>query len=115
MRSWKHMESSMTFFTADKKPPKLAWYNAARQGISDARTIDEVLAIHARAEAVRAGARRAKHLQLELDAEEIGIRAERRLGQLLYGEGGTAGEANGKRRARREPARPAPTAPPLLA
>src|ERR1035437_2395258 len=61
----------------------LAGYDAACAGIASAKNVDEVKQIHDKAEAVRAYARQAKNKTLEIDAAEIRIRAERRLGELL--------------------------------
>ena len=61
----------------------LAGYDAACAAIATAKNVDEVKQIHDKAEAVRAYARQAKNKTLEIDAVEIRIRAERRLGELL--------------------------------
>ena len=61
----------------------LAGYDAACAAIASAKNVDEVKQIHDKAEAVRAYARQAKNKTLEIDAAEIRIRAERRLGELL--------------------------------
>ena len=58
-------------------------YDAACRAIAAARTADEAKGIRDRAEAMRAYARQARNKQLEVDAAEIRIRAERRLGQIL--------------------------------
>lgn len=62
---------------------QLVRYEAACKAVSEARTIDEAKAIHNQAEAMRAYARQAKNRQLEVDAAEIRMRAERRLGEIL--------------------------------
>jgi DNA modification methylase len=56
-----------------------------------AKTTDEVKDIRDRAEAMRAYARQAKNRQLEVDAAEIRIRAERRLGELITAQKETVG------------------------
>jgi hypothetical protein len=58
-------------------------YDAACRAVAVARTVDDVQEIAAHAEAIRAYARQAKKRQLELDAAEIRIRPERRLGELM--------------------------------
>jgi hypothetical protein len=61
-------------------------YDAACVAIANARTNDEVLEIAFSAEALRAYARQARNRQLELDAAEIRIRADRRVGDLMAGQ-----------------------------
>lgn len=63
--------------------PGLVKYDAACQAIAAAKSVDEAKELHDKAEAIRAYARQAKNKTLELDAAEIRIRAERRLGELL--------------------------------
>lgn len=58
-------------------------YDAACRAVAEAKTLDEVKSLADKAEAVRAYAHQAKNRQLEVDAAEIRIRAERRLGELL--------------------------------
>ena len=75
----------------------LVRYDAACQAISEAKRLDEVIDIRDKAEAMRAYARQAKNKELEVDAAEIRIRAERRLGQILAvteKNKGTAGTGN---------------------
>lgn len=62
---------------------ELVKYEAACRAVAEARTIDEVKEIANRAEAARAYAKQAKNRELELDASEIRVRAERRLGEIL--------------------------------
>jgi hypothetical protein len=54
-----------------------------RPALAECRTIDEVKDLHDKAEAMRAYGRMANDVQLEIDASEIRLRAERRLGQML--------------------------------
>lgn len=61
----------------------LVKYDAACQALSEAKAVDEAKEIRDRSEAMRAYARQAKNKQLEIDAAEIRIRAERRIGELM--------------------------------
>lgn len=62
---------------------ELVRYDAACRAVAEAKTLDEVKDFHDKAEAMRAYARQAQNKQLEVDAAEIRIRAERRLGEIL--------------------------------
>jgi hypothetical protein len=62
---------------------ELVRYEAACRAVAAARTIDEVKEITNRAEAARAYARQAKDRRMEIDAIEIRVRAERRLGEIV--------------------------------
>lgn len=75
--------------------PSLARYDAACRAVSEAKTVDDVREIRAQADAMRAYAKQAKNRQLELDAAEIRIRAERRLGELMAAQGEVVGKATG--------------------
>lgn len=78
---------------AEGTAPPLAHYDAACRAVADAKTVDDVREISAQADAVRAYAKQAKNKQLELDAAEIRIRAERRLGELMAAQGAAVGKA----------------------
>jgi FtsZ-binding cell division protein ZapB len=71
----------------------LAHYDAACSALAAAVAVDEVQDIRAKAEAVRAYAKQAKNRQMEMDAAEIRIRAERRLGELMAAQRATVGLA----------------------
>lgn len=62
---------------------KLVRYEAMKSAIAAALTVDEVKDIRDKSEAMRAYARQAKDVQLELDAAEFRIRSEQRLGKLM--------------------------------
>ena len=62
---------------------KLIKYDAACRALAECRTIDEVKTWADKAAAMQAYGRMAKDKTLEVDAAEIRIRAERRLGELL--------------------------------
>ena len=51
---------------------------------ADAHFVDEAKRIRDVADAMRAYAKQAKNRQLEIDAAEIRIRAERRVGELIF-------------------------------
>lgn len=69
----------------------LVQYNAACMALAAAKSTDEVKGLRDKAEAMRAYAHQSKNRQLEIDAAEIRIRAERRLGELLIEQKATVG------------------------
>lgn len=73
----------------------LVRYDAACRAIAEAKTVDEVKAIHDKAEAMRAYAKQAKNRRLEIDAAEIRMRAERGLGGMIRAQKEAVGLAAG--------------------
>ena len=69
----------------------LVKYDAACKALAIAKTADEAKDIHDKADAMRIYARQAKNRGLEVDAAEIRIRAERRLGELIKLQKNTVG------------------------
>lgn len=89
----------------------LVKYDAACRALAQAKAADEVKLIRDKADAMRAAAKIAKNRQLEVDAAEIRIRAERRLGELIAFQKetvglnrGTAGNGRPKKGASRQEA-----------
>jgi hypothetical protein len=81
----------------------LSRYDVACRAVAAAKAVDDVMEIVAHADAVRVYARQAKDRQMEIDAAEIRIRAERRLGELMAAQkamvgvnSGTAGQGRPK-------------------
>jgi N6-adenosine-specific RNA methylase IME4 len=70
---------------------ELVKYNEACRAIAEAKNIDEVKTIRDKSEAIRAYAHIAKNKQMEIDATEIRIRSERRLGEMLKQQKETVG------------------------
>lgn len=62
---------------------ELVKYNAAKRALAEAKAIDEVKQLHDVSAAMKAYAVQANDKQLEIDASEIRIRAERRLGEMI--------------------------------
>ena len=62
---------------------QLVKYDEACRAVAQCNKIDEVQQIKNKADALRAYAKQAKNRELEIDASEIRVRAERRVGQLV--------------------------------
>lgn len=98
---------------------ELVRYDQACKALAEAKSVDEVKELRDQSEAMRAYARQANNKQLEVDAAEIRLRAERRLGELIRAQKETVGlrgpqhhKGGGSKGSRREPL---PDAPPTLA
>ncbi|CAN5541398.1 hypothetical protein BH10PSE6_BH10PSE6_13290 [soil metagenome] len=73
----------------------LSRYDMACRALAAAKTVDDVMDVVAHADAVRVYARQAKNRQMEIDAVEIRIRAERRLGELMAAQKAMVGVNSG--------------------
>src|SRR5215207_9707689 len=73
----------------------LSRYDVACRAVAEAKAVDDIVEIVGQANAVHAYARQAKDRQMEIDAAEIRIRAERRLGELMAAQKATVGVATG--------------------
>ena len=73
----------MTTVTAVMPADWLARYEDACLALAEAKSVDAVLGIKSLAEQARTYARQAKNRDLEINATEIRIRAERRLGEIM--------------------------------
>lgn len=76
---------------------QLIRYEAACHALAECKAIDEVKTWHDKAAAMQAYGRMAKDKTLEVDAAEIRIRAERRLGELIAQQKETVGLQAGAR------------------
>jgi hypothetical protein len=73
----------------------LVKYDAACRALAEAKAVDEVKDIRDKAMGMELYAQQAKNLQMELDAAEIRLRAEHRLGELIEAQKETVGLAKG--------------------
>lgn len=69
----------------------LVKYDAACRALADAVAVDEVMQIRNQADMMRAAARIAKNRDLEVQAIELRMRGERRLGEMLLAQKETVG------------------------
>src|SRR4051812_8877275 len=69
----------------------LVRYDAACRALAQAKAVDEVKQIRDTAEAMRAYAKQVKNKDLEIDAAEIRMRAEIRIGELAIEQERTVG------------------------
>ncbi|MBZ9973489.1 phage N-6-adenine-methyltransferase [Mesorhizobium sp. BR-1-1-8] len=76
-------QSSEVVVSNDNSQTGLVIYDAAVRALAAAKSVDEVKDWRNKSEAMRAYAKQAKNKQMETDAAEIRIRAERRLGELM--------------------------------
>jgi N6-adenosine-specific RNA methylase IME4 len=72
-------------------------YDQARHALAAAKAVDDVKDILDKAEAMRIYAKRAENRDLEIDAAEIRMFAERRLGQMIAAQKATVGLNRGVR------------------
>ncbi len=77
--------------------PPLVLYDAACAAIAEAKRVDEVKAVGDYATRMRLLARQSKNRQMEIDAWEIRLRAERRLGEMMAAQRDDVGLAVGGR------------------
>ena len=89
----------------------LTFYDQACVALAAARETDQAKDIRDKAEALRHYARQAKNRELEVDAAEIRLRAERRIGELICDQKATLGLNKGslRRGAETEPRDDRPT------
>ncbi|MGY4294600.1 N6-adenosine-specific RNA methylase IME4 [Bradyrhizobium sp. i1.4.4] len=94
---------------------ELVPYDQARIMLAEAKTVDDVKQIHDKAAAMAEYRRRAGDRSLEIDAVEIRMFAQRRLGQMLAAQKQTVGLHPGGRPSEKTGAAPEPVLRPTLA
>jgi N6-adenosine-specific RNA methylase IME4 len=70
-------------------------YDEACRMLAEAAAVDEVLDMRSKADALRIYARQAKNRDMEINAAQIRVRAERRLGEMLIQQRDSVGLATG--------------------
>lgn len=93
----------------------LIQYDLACRALAQAKSVDEVKDIRDKSDAMRHYAKQAKNKELEIDAAEIRIRAEIRLGEMLLEQKETEGMAKGGQPYQSTGSRKEPVATPTLA
>src|ERR1700730_473795 len=94
---------------------ELVRYDAACRALAEARSVDEVKDIRDKAMALRLYAQQANNKDLEADAAEIRLRAERRLGKTTQAQKETVGFNEGGRPKTGFTENPVSVSPPTLA
>jgi hypothetical protein len=87
------MQFASTLLPMPAQTLALSRYDVACRALAEAKAVDDIVEIVGQANAVHAYARQAKNRQMEIDAAEIRIRAERRLGELMAAQKATVGMA----------------------
>lgn len=93
----------MNELIAPNSVPGLVLYEAARRALAEAKSVDEVLLLRTAADQLRAAAHIANNRELEADAAEIRMRAERRVGEMIAAQKETVGLAKGGEQFHEEP------------
>ena len=75
----------------------LVLYERAQAALAECRSVDEVKDIHDKAMAMKIYAMQSKNKSLEVNAAEIRIRAERRLGEMIVAQKAAEGLSKGGR------------------
>jgi N6-adenosine-specific RNA methylase IME4 len=89
------MHDRATTIALADSAPEMARYDAACRALAEAKAVDEVKDIRDQAMAMRLYAKQAKNRELEADAYELRVRAERKLGELIAAQKATVGLATG--------------------
>ncbi len=87
----KSRDMNDALLAGDPPVTQLVRYDAACRALADARSVDEVKDVRDVAMAMKLYAKQAKNRDLEADAYELRIRAERRLGEMIAAQKETVG------------------------